>query len=307
MITGGAGFIGSHLADALLASGESVAVLDDLSRGARDNLSEAVAFERVDVTEADLDRLLARHQPEVVVHCAARASVARSMSLPVEDYRANQLSALRLAQASVRQGVRHLILLSTSGVYGVAERPAKESDRPAPANYYGIHKWAAERYFELSGIPWTALRLANVYGPRQRADGEGGAVAIFLERLCSDEPIILYGGGEQTRDFLYVSDVVEAILATIRHQLPGVWNVGSGQETRLRTILDALESAVGRRAKVRIEPRPPGDVARSCLDSTRLVATGYWRPRVSLAEGISRTIAARRARQTPPGVSSTDE
>lgn len=289
LITGGAGFIGSHLAEALLADGHQLTVLDNLSGGARSNVPDGAVFERADVAETDLDDVLARHQPEVVVHCAARASVSHSMNHPLEDYRANQLAAFRLAQASARQAVGHLILLSTSGIYGPVDHPAKETDLPAPANYYGIHKWAAERYFALSGVSWTALRLANVYGPRQRSDSEGGAVAIFLSRVLSGESIPLYGAGEQTRDYVYVSDIVSAIVATIRHQLTGVWNVGSGKETPIRAILDAVVVAAGRSANVRIEPTRPGDVARSSLDASRLIGTGLWRPTVPLADGIRQT------------------
>ncbi len=292
MITGGAGFIGSHLADALVDAGERVVILDNLSRGSRDNVPVAAPFEEVDLAESNLETILARYRPDVVVHCAARASVARSMSLPLDDYRANQLAAFRLAQACTRLETTHLILLSSAGVYGNAEHPAKETDLPAPANYYGIHKWAAERYFELSGVPSASLRLANVYGPRQRSDGEGGAVAIFLQRILAGEQVVLYGGGEQTRDYVYVSDVVDAILAAMRHHLLGVWNVGSGRETPIRAIVDALVAATGRPANVRLEPRQPGDVARSSLDSSRLIATGHWQPRVSLDEGIRRTVAA---------------
>lgn len=294
LITGGAGFIGSHLADALIAAGDSVVILDNLSGGRRENVPAGATFEQIDLVDTDLEQVLARYEPRVVVHCAARASVAHSMNFPLEDYRANQLAAFRLAQACARRRTGQLILLSTSGVYGPAERPARESDVPAPANYYGIHKWVAERYFELSGVPWTALRLANVYGPRQRFDAEGGAVAIFLDRLRKGEPIVLRGAGEQTRDYLYVSDVVAAILVAIRQPLHGVWNVGSGRETRIRDILDALTAAVGQPANLQIEPLEPGNVVRSSLDASRLIGTGLWKPTVPLAEGIGRTVSASR-------------
>jgi UDP-glucose 4-epimerase len=291
-ITGGAGFIGSHLADALVAAGARVVVLDDLSGGKRENVPPVAELDAVDLADADLDSVLARHAPEVVVHCAARASVYHSMHFPLDDYRVNQLGTFQLVQACARQGVGHFVLLSSGGaIYGNVGRPASETDLPAPANYYGVHKWAAERYVELSGVPATALRLANVYGPRQRSDSEGGVVAIFLQRIRSGQPIVLYGGGEQTRDYLYVSDVVAAIVAAIEHRLMGTWNVGSGREVRLRAILDAIVAALGRPADVRIEPRPPGDVARSCVDATRLLQTGLWRPKVSLSEGIRLTIA----------------
>ena len=292
LITGGAGFIGSHLADTLLAAGETVVVLDDLSRGSRDNLALETLFERADLVEADLDALLERHRPDVVVHCAARASVARSMSLPIEDYRANQLAAFRLIQACARVGVKQAVLLSTAGVYGNADRPASESDVPAPANYYGVHKWAAERYFELSGVPSTVLRLANVYGPRQRSDGEGGAIAIFLDRILNGEELVLYGAGEQTRDYVYVADVVAAIVTSIRHALLGVWNVSSGREISLRSILDALITATGKSPNVRVEPRQAGDVARSSLDASRLINTGLWKPTIPFDEGIRRIVEA---------------
>lgn len=292
LITGGAGFIGSHLAHALLAEGHEIVVVDNLSGGRRSNVPAGASFERIDLTEDALGPLLERTRPEVVVHCAARASVAHSMAQPLEDYRANQLAAFRLAQACVAYPIRQLIFLSSGGaIYGDRDQPARETDRPAPANYYGVHKWAAERYFEISGLPVTSLRLANVYGPRQRADSEGGAVAIFLDRLLRDAEIVLHGGGEQTRDYLYVSDVIAAIQVAIQHRLLGIWNVGSGRETTIKAILDSLVRVVGRPARVRIVPRQAGDVARSCLDAGRLIGTGLWRPRVDLAEGLRRTVA----------------
>jgi len=292
-ITGGAGFIGSHLAEALLGSGARVVVLDDLSGGQRGNVPAAAELDEVDLAAADLAPVLARHAPEIVVHCAARASVFRSMNQPLEDYRINQWATFQLVQACARQGVGHFALLSSGGaIYGDTSRPATEADVPAPANYYGVHKWAAERYVELSGVPATLLRLSNVYGPRQRSDAEGGAVAIFLERIRSGRPITLYGGGEQTRDYLYVSDVVAAIVAALEHRLLGLWNVGSGTEIKLRTILDTLATALGHPADAQVEPRQVGDVARSCIDASRLISTGLWRPRVSLEDGIRRTVVA---------------
>jgi UDP-glucose 4-epimerase len=293
LITGGAGFIGSHLADTLIARGEQVVVVDDLSRGRRENVPAEAELVVADLATADLDEILARHAPDVVVHCAARASVNHSMNFPLEDYRANQLVTFRVARAGAGRGVRQLVFLSSGGaVYGRVDHPATEEELPAPANYYGIHKWAAERYVELSGVPTTILRLANVYGPRQCADSEGGAVAIFLDRLRSGAPVVLYGGGEQTRDYVYVSDVVDAILAALDHHLLGIYNVGSGTEVKLRTILDALSAALDRPANLRAEPRPPGDVARSCIDASRLIATGVWKPKVSLEEGIRLTTNA---------------
>ncbi|MBX6772814.1 MAG: NAD-dependent epimerase/dehydratase family protein [Chloroflexi bacterium] len=294
LITGGAGFIGSHLAEALITAGDQIVVVDDLSRGVRENVPPEATFEQLDLAAASLEPILERYRPEVVVHCAARASVEHSMRFPLEDYRVNQLGAFRLFEACARQGVQHVVLLSTSAVYGQAERPARETDLPAPANYYGIHKWAAERYLELSGLFGTILRLANVYGPRQRSDGEGGAVAIFLDRILAGEEVVLYGGGEQTRDYIYVTDVVAAITTAIRYRLAGVWNVGSGQETPIRVILDTVATAAGRSPRVRTVPPRAGDVLRSSLDASKLIATGLWKPTVALEVGIQQTVQARR-------------
>ena len=291
VITGGAGFIGSHLADSLLAAGARVTILDNLSRGDPRNVPQAAAFEQIDVAEADLVPVFRQLQPDVVVHCAAHPSVSGSMSRPLDDCRANQWAAWQVAEGCATQGVAHLVFLSSGGaIYGDVTHAATEIDSPAPANFYGVHKWAAERYIELSGVPSTILRLANVFGPRQRDDLEGGVVAIFLRRILAGEPLMLYGG-EQTRDFLYVSDIVDAIAAVIQHRLTGIWNVGGGKEITIRELLDQIVAQTGRNVPVRVEPRRPSDVSRSCVDASRLISTGFWRPRVPLAEGIRRTIA----------------
>ena len=286
LITGGAGFIGSHLADALLAAGDRVTILDNLSCGNVNNVPTGAIFENVDLAGPDVSEVIGRHQPEVVVHCAAQASVTGSMDRPLDDFRINQWATWQVAHACARLKIGQMVFLSSGGaIYGDVEHPAVESDAPKPANFYGVHKWAAERYVELSQAPATILRLANVFGPRQRSNLEGGVVAIFLDCLINDKPIRLYGG-DQTRDFLYVSDVVDAIVATIRHRLYGIWNVGSGEEVTIRDLLALVEQEAGRVGDVRIEPRRPSDVSRSCVDATRLVGTGHWRRRVELSAGI---------------------
>ncbi|HLH74497.1 MAG TPA: NAD-dependent epimerase/dehydratase family protein [Chloroflexota bacterium] len=292
LITGGAGFIGSHLADALVAAGDRVTVVDNLSRGDRRNVPVAATFENADVADEEIITVIGRYQPDAVVHCAAQASVVGSMARPLDDVYANQWATWQVAHACAVLGVGQMVFLSSGGaIYGDVRRPAVEGDPPCPANFYGVHKWAAERYVELSGVPATILRLANVFGPRQRSDLEGGVVAIFLERLIAGQPIILYGG-EQTRDFVYVSDVVDAIQATIQRRLFGIWNVGSGEEVSIRSLLELIEREVGRTAEIHVRERRPSDVSRSCVDATRLTVTGAWRRRVELAEGIRQTLRA---------------
>jgi len=292
LVTGGAGFIGSNIATALLASGRRVEVLDNLSVGNPARVPAGARFHLGDVrSESDLRRVFGRNQFDAVVHCAAQTSVERSMKEPRLDREINILGTKRLASAAEASGVRQIVFASSGGaIYGESTAAATEETPPAPRSFYGRHKHEAERLLLSGGIPCAVLRLSNVYGPGQRSDAEGGVVAIFRERLAAGAPLDVHGGGSQVRDFVHVADVVKAAILALEHGLTGVWNVAGGRATSIIGLVEELAALTGRAAGLNHLPRRAGDVDCSLIDSTKLQATG-WGPPLSLAEGLRLMLA----------------
>jgi len=300
-VTGGAGFIGSHLVDALVARGDRVLVIDDLSRGRRENLHgalqhDAVALERADVRDAGaMRRLLREFRPDTAFHLAAQVDVTRSMVDPDHDAQVNHKGTLKVLEAARAAGVRRFVFASTGGgLYGDArELPTAESAPLCPLSPYGASKLAAEREvhrFSRRGMITVSLRLANVYGPRQDSGGEGGVVAIFCRRMLEDEPLVVYGDGASTRDYVYVDDVVSAMVAAGESTSTEPMNVGCGAETSVIELARALAVATGREDPlVRHAAARPGEVARSCLASAAAQETLGFTPRWSLADGLRAT------------------
>jgi UDP-glucose 4-epimerase len=291
VVTGGAGFIGSHVVDALLARGDEVHVVDNLATGRRENLSPGATLHEHDIREP-LDALFAELRPEAVVHLAAQADVGTSVEQPLLDAEVNVLGTLNVLEAARRHDAR-VVFSSTGGaIYGECERPAREDDARRPLSPYGTAKLAAEEYLatwnRLHGTSHVALRLANVYGPRQLAKLEGGVVAIFMDRLRAGEGVTIFGDGGQTRDFVYVGDVVEAVLAAIGRD-GGTFNVGTGEETSVNELFEACRRVAGADAEAEHAAPRPGDVLRSVLDVSRAERELGWRPRSSLAEGLRAT------------------
>ncbi len=288
VVTGGAGFIGSHLVDRLLAEGLDVLVIDDLSAGDARNVATRARLEPVDITAADLEPLLRAWRPEVVFHLAAQASVVLSVRDPLRDLAVNVVGTHRVSTAARRAGARRLVFVSSGGaIYGETLRPATERTPPAPASYYGIHKLAAEGHVRLAGMSAAIARPSNVYGPRQVVGLEGAVVAAFVNGAAVNGRLTIHGDGTQTRDFVHVRDVVDALWRLGRADAPdGTWNVASGRRTSIARLADIIEAAVGRRL-VRVSgPRRPGDVTASALSSARLRSLG-WRPAVRLSAGIA--------------------
>jgi UDP-glucose 4-epimerase len=294
LVTGGAGFIGAHVAAALLDEGRHVEVLDNLSVGSLERVPAGVRFHLADVrSESDLARVFGGSRFDAVVHCAAQTSVERSMMEPELDAEINVRGTELLAGAAKATGVERIVFASSGGaIYGETSKPAIEETPPAPRSHYGRHKYEAERALFDSGVPSVALRFSNVYGPGQRADAEGGVVAIFLERLAAGEPLELHGGGKQVRDFVHVSDVVRAALLALGDGMSGVWNVASGRATSIIELVEEMAALVNRTVQVRRMPRRDGDVKRSLIDPAKLLATGAWGPPLPLAEGLRQTAAA---------------
>ena len=286
VVTGGAGFIGSNLVDALVGRGDDVTVVDNLSTGKRENLNEAARFLEQDV------RGLESLEAEVVFHLAAQADVNTSVQRPAYDAEVNVVGTVRVLEAARAAGAK-VVFSSTGGaIYGDVERPATEDTPRLPVSPYGIAKLAGEEYLggwnRIHGTHHVVLRFANVFGPRQDSGLEGGVVAIFLERMAAGEPTAIFGDGGQTRDFVYVGDVVEALLAAASRE-GGVFNVGTGEETSVNRLHELCRAVSGVDERPRHEDARVGDARRSVLDVSLIERELGWRPQVSLEDGLRRT------------------
>jgi UDP-glucose 4-epimerase len=306
LVTGGAGFIGSALVDRLVDEGHEVVVLDDLSSGSVENLADALASGHAEHVEADiagpgLGTVLAEARPEVVFHLAAQIDVRRSVADPVADARTNVLGSVALAKAAGDNGVRRLVFAGSGGTaYGEpdpADLPVDEDYPPRPTSPYGVAKRSVEDYLvtftELYGLETVSLRLGNVYGPRQDPHGEAGVVAIFCTRLLTGEPVVVYGDGTQTRDYVYVDDVVEAFLAAAAGpQVVGRrLNVGTGVETSVLELYATLREVTGFGPEPTFAPARAGEMQRIGLDVRRAKELLGWRALVDLRTGMERTWA----------------
>jgi len=285
VVTGGAGFIGSHVVDALLARGDEVTVIDDLSTGRREFVNGAARLELHDIREPYTV------QADVLFHLAAQADVGTSMERPGYDAEVNVVGTVNTLEAARAVGAE-IVFSSTGGaIYGDVERPAAEDDPRRPVSAYGIAKLAAEAYIEgwnrIHSSGHAVLRFANVYGPRQSAALEGGVVSIFMERLQRGEETLVFGDGEQTRDYVYVGDVVQAVLAAVGGE--GVYNVGTGVETSVNELHRVCAEVAGTVQQPRhVEPRA-GDARRSVLDPSRAQRDLDWRAETPLDEGLRLT------------------
>jgi UDP-glucose 4-epimerase len=298
-VTGGAGFIGSHVADALLARGDEVHVLDDLSKGRRERVADGVDLHVADIR--DPDDVFDRVEPELVFHLAAQADVRVSVERPAYDADVNVLGTVRILEGARRHGAR-VVFASTGGaIYGECDGPAPETAARRPLAPYGTGKLAGEEYLatwnRLHGTTHVTLRLGNVYGPRQEPHGEAGVVAIFMGLLHSGGKPTIYGDGTQTRDYVFVGDVVAAMLAAAGHG-GGVFNIGTGRETSVVDLYDSVQRAAGIEREARFAEPRLGELQRSVLDVSLAERELGWRAQQSLDEGLAETW--RRIRQESP-------
>jgi len=295
LVTGGAGFIGSHMVDALIERGHHVTVVDDLSTGVAANVDARAILEQVDVRDARALSDVARDvRPDVVIAMAASVDVCGSVDDPALDASTNVLGSLNTFLAGARNGARLMIYSSTGGaLYGESPHPATEETPVQPLSPYGIAKHAAELYLSWVcaryGMTGTVLRYANVYGPRQNGSGSGGVVAAFAQRLLSGVQPIIYGDGLQTRDFVYVGDVVRANLLALEGP-PGTYNIGTGTSTSILDLGRLCCVACGRDAVVEMRPGRSGEVHDSVLDSARAARKLGWQPRTTLTDGLRSTL-----------------
>ena len=302
LVTGGAGFIGSTLVDRLLREGWQVDVVDNLSTGSLANLASAssspeFAFHELDITADALTDLVGRVRPDVVFHLAAQMDVRVSVARPVYDATINILGSLQLCEAACAAGVRKVVFASSGGtIYGETQAiPTAEDTAQHPESPYGVAKKAVVDYLYYyrtqRGLEYTALALANVYGPRQDPHGEAGVVAIFAGLLLAGEQAVIFGDGSQTRDFVFVDDVVDAFVRAADKADGLLCNIGTGVETGVRELYDVMAAATGVDAAPRHEPARTGELQRNALDARRAHEQLGWTPRTSLREGIDRTLA----------------
>jgi UDP-glucose 4-epimerase len=305
LVTGGAGFIGSTLVDRLLAEGHEVDVIDDLSSGSLSNLAEAradrsnkLSFQQMDIRDAQLVDVMARRKPEVVFHLAAQADVRVSVARPAFDAEVNVVGALNVLEGARVAEARKVVFASSGGtIYGEtdpADLPCRESLPQVPLSPYGVAKKVVFDYMnvyrELHGMEFTALALANVYGPRQDPHGEAGVVAIFAGKLLAGEPCTVFGDGEQTRDFVFVDDVVDAFVRASQRADGLLINIGTGVETSVNTLYRTMAKAAGVDQPAKTAAARAGELQRSALDPARAAVHMAWKPWTSLEEGTTRVL-----------------
>ena len=296
LVTGGAGFIGSHLVDRLIQEGHNVVVVDNLSTGKRRNINRHATFYKVDIRSRWLERVFRRERPAIVNHHAAQMDVRRSVEDPVLDADINILGMLNVLQNSVKYGVRKVIFASSGGaVYGEPEKvPVPEAHPLRPSSPYGISKAVGEEYLrylhDIAGLESISLRYANVYGPRQDPHGEAGVVGIFTQKILMGDQPIINGNGRQTRDFVFVDDIVEANLAALNKAARGIYNVGTGVETSINDLFRLLASLINPAVREVHGPAKKGEQLRIALDSSRLHRDFDWEPKAAIQDGLGRTV-----------------
>jgi len=295
LVTGGAGFIGSNLVDGLIEKGHEVLVVDNLSTGKKENINKAAKFIKLDIRSDKLKKVFDKEKPEIVYHLAAQLDITKSIEHPVWDAEQNILGSINLLENCKNFGVKKIIFSSTAGVYGDTSNIPTSEDAPLnPPSPYGIGKLAVEKYleyyFQTHKLPYIVLRYANVYGPRQISKGEGGVVAIFIDKFLKNDSPTINGDGIQTRDYVYVSDVVDANLDALISDRAGIFNIGTTVETDVNTLADIIKGNFENTKEISHGPALSVDQKRSALDNTRAKNELRWQPNIKLEEGIKKTI-----------------
>jgi UDP-glucose 4-epimerase len=295
LITGGAGFIGSHLADALIKEHHHVTIVDNLSSGSKAFIPSEAEFIEKDIRDESLLSVFESHHFDVVYHEAAQTMVPVSQKDPHYDADENIMGLLRVLESARRTGVKKVIFSSSAAIYGDNPNlPLTEKETPAPTSFYGLTKWMTERYLELYyrhyGLHYTILRYSNVYGPRQGAHGEGGVIYIFAKKLADNQPLTIFGDGGQTRDFISVHDVVRANVAALTRGNEQICNVSTETEVSLNELVKHMTQLSGADVPVSYDQPRSGDIYRSCLSNKKALECLGWKPEESLADGLLQTI-----------------
>ena len=298
LVTGAAGFIASHVADAYAEAGHDVVVIDDLSRGKQKNVSAKYRFYSCDIRDRELvQKIFREERPDVVNHHAAQMDVRRGVREPLFDAQVNILGGINLLEATVANGVKRFIYAGTAGAgYGEPDRLPVPEDYPInPITPYGISKHTVEHYLFtfrfLYGLDYVALRYGNVYGPRQSSQGEAGVFAIFCEQMLAGIQPVIYGDGTKIRDYVYISDVVAANVAALERGTAEIFNISAGVQTSDREVFDLVRDLLGKSVQPKYTSRRPGEIDRICLDITKAQRLLGWKPVVPLAEGARKTVA----------------
>jgi len=295
LVTGGAGFIASHLVDRLIEKGYEVAIIDNLSTGKKENLNPKADFYEIDIRDQKVSEIFKKVKPELVFHYAAQIDVRKSVEDPVESAKTNILGGLNILENCKKFGVKKIIFASSGGaIYGEADIiPTLEDYLPHPVSPYGIEKLIFEHYLYFYkkeyGLDYLILRFANIYGPRQNSKGEAGVVSIFCDKMILGEKIIINGDGKQTRDFVFVDDVINANILGIENNKSGIFNVGTSKETNINDIFHKLSKAFNIKIQEVHGPQKAGEQERSCLDFKKIKKDFEWNPEYNIERGLLKT------------------
>ncbi len=294
LVTGGAGFIGSHIVDALIEKGRKVSVIDNLSSGSKDNLNQKAIFYKRDITD-DISDIFEKVRPEVVFHLAAHIDLRESVKNPIFDANSNIIGSLNILENMRKFGSKKIILSSTSATYGDDVKiPTTESENENPNSPYGITKLTVEKYMQfykkVYGIEFVSLRYANAYGPRQNPKGEAGVIAIFTDKILTGDQPIINGTGEQTRDYLYIKDIVKANMLVFEKNVSGIFNVSTGVETSVNDLFRKIVELTKMIVKEVHGPAPPGERMRSCISHEKIKKEFGWEPDYNIDKGLKETI-----------------
>jgi UDP-glucose 4-epimerase len=294
LVTGGAGFIGSHLTDRLIARGHDVSILDNLSTGKKSNINPRAHFYEMDIADSSISHVFEKHNPALLFHLAAQIDVRKSVSEPLFDARSNIMGTINLLTNSILYGVRKFVFSSSGGViYGDTPKPATEDTRPNPMSPYGVAKLAGEGYIRCFGewneLDFSILRYANVYGPRQDPTGEAGVVSIFIGQIANGEKSILFGDGKLERDYIFIDDVIQANIACIEKGSGGTYNIGTGAATTVESLYEKISEVINKQNEKAYMPKRAGELDRNVLNIKKAARELNWKPTVDLKDGLLRT------------------
>lgn len=296
LITGGAGFIASTLADKIIEKGCEVVIIDNLSAGSKKNLNKKARFYRTDIQDKKISDIFVKEKPDAVFHYAAQVNVRDSVSNPINDAKINILGSLNILENCKKHNVKKIIFSSSGGaIYGETDVfPTNENCKEVPLSPYAIAKLSVEKYlnyyYKSFGLEFVALRFANVYGPRQNSKGEAGVIAIFSDKMIAGQQVVINGSGKQTRDFVFVDDIADASILALEKNEIGIFNLGTSVEADINTVFLKLKEILNSDCKEIHGPAQPGESERSCLDYSKAKETFSWEPKCNLDQGLKKTI-----------------